>query len=110
MSLRDRIDSLRDRIAAVQRIHFPSLDGLSCDCLAPLPGGDLDGEPFRLHLADVVIRELDMGSPCITTGCRMRQIARRHAKLSSQLTDDDYDEQYDHPDYTPSWVRRSDDE
>lgn len=53
-------DDLHTRIAAVQRQHFPSINGLECDCLFPLPGGDLDDEPFRLHLADAVIRQLGL--------------------------------------------------
>lgn len=31
-------------------------------------------------MADAVIRELEMAIPCTTNGCRMRQIARRHAE------------------------------
>ena len=102
MTLPDRTDSLRDRIAAAIK---------ACD-----EGFQSPPDPFSAifpsydDLADAVIAELDLAIPCAATGCRMRQIARRHAKLSSQLTDDDYDEQYDHPDYTPSWVRRSNDE
>jgi hypothetical protein len=50
-------DSLRIRIA---------------DALRTMTG-DLTYEA----MADAVIRELDMGIPCATDGCRMRQIARR---------------------------------
>jgi hypothetical protein len=34
---------------------------------------------------DAIIKELDMGIPCATTGCRMRQIARRHDELSRKV-------------------------
>lgn len=40
-----------------------------------------------VNAADKVIRELDLGIPCAATGCRMRQIARRHADKSEGLTD-----------------------
>jgi hypothetical protein len=42
-----------------------------------------------LRLADAVIAELDLGIPCATDGCRMRQIARRHAESSSRLSVDE---------------------
>ena len=58
-------------------IHEWHSDGTGegqCDC---------DGRWFKnkrlydLHLADAVIAALDLGIPCATTGCRMRQLARR---------------------------------
>lgn len=51
---------LREHISAVQCVHFPTPDGLLCDCGQVLPGGDIDDEPMRLHLADVVIRDLGL--------------------------------------------------
>jgi hypothetical protein len=42
-----------------------------------------------LMLADAVIRELNLGIPCATDGCRMRKIAMRSAeKLGITEVDD----------------------
>jgi hypothetical protein len=42
-----------------------------------------------IRLADAVIRELDLGIPCATDGCRMRKIAIRSAeKLGITEVDD----------------------
>lgn len=49
------------------------------DNLSPRLWADAD------DIADVVIRALDLANPCAATGCRMRQIARRHAEASSKL-------------------------
>jgi hypothetical protein len=48
-------------------------------------GEQFDENGKQAHLADVLVAELDMGIPCATTGCRMRQIARRHAEGGSGL-------------------------
>lgn len=65
-------DNLRDRIAAA--IANTSAE-IANENYGVLPD-PLDCRP----LADAVIRELDLGIPCATTGCRMRQIARRGAE------------------------------
>jgi hypothetical protein len=72
------MSDLRERIAAVlygnlrrqQRIDRPDrfLDWIDTS-----------------ELADAVIEALDLANPCATTGCQMRQIARRHAEASSEL-------------------------
>lgn len=74
---------LRTRIAELQRAHMPIdyAGGIDCTCgdnFHPDHGGIDVAEPlWAAHVADAVIRELDLGIPCATTGCRMRQIARR---------------------------------
>ena len=91
----NRTDSLRDRIAGLQRFHIPVdyAGYIECSCgteCKPDHGGiDVAEQMWGEHVADAVIAELDMGSPCITTGCRMRQIARRHAEANSRLEIDD---------------------
>lgn len=74
------MSDLRGRVAAVLQSSWP----------APWHGSDRQRQQVD-DLADVVIEALDMGIPCAATGCRMRQIARRHAEASSGLerpTDD----------------------
>lgn len=66
---------LRTRIAAAMRAEVET-NGLD----SPVE----DWIPF---LADAVIAELDLAIPCAANGCRMRQIARRHAEASGYLTD-----------------------
>jgi hypothetical protein len=63
-------DSLRDRIAAVL---LPSANYCQQSMTRPCD----DCMEYARKKADAVIRELDMGIPCATDGCRMRQIARR---------------------------------
>ena len=64
-------DSLRDRITMVLAQH-------------------LANERYCLKdTVDAIVKELDLGIPCATTGCRMRQIARRHAEASSKLSEDE---------------------
>lgn len=62
-------NAMRDRIAATLKSRWP----------APWFGGDRQHQQI-LDLADAVIAELDLGTPCAATGCRLRQIARRHAE------------------------------
>ena len=69
-----------------------SVDGSLRARIAAVASGELCRQqhaidPYRVWqwfdmgtLADAIIKELDMGIPCATTGCRMRQIARRHAE------------------------------
>jgi len=75
--------ALRDRVAAVL---FSRLG-------RDLGYGDAtwDGIDRAAFLADAdaVIAELDLGIPCVNTGCRMRQIARKHAEASNGLEADD---------------------
>ena len=44
-----------------------------------------DASDWSMSLAVAALTELDLGIPCAATGCRMRQIARRHADASSRL-------------------------
>lgn len=71
-------DSLRDRIAAVLKARWP----------APWFGGESQSQQVT-DLVDALLVELDLGIPCARTGCKMRLIARRHAK-ASELSDDDH--------------------
>ena len=61
-------DNLRDRIAAVLKT--------ASERRGIYRIADFD-YPF---LADAVIEALDLGIPCASDGCRMRQIARRSAE------------------------------
>jgi hypothetical protein len=63
MSREEQI-GLRDRIAQAIRAGIYRA------------GDDATDEQTWLACADAVIAELDMGIPCVSTGCRMRQIAR----------------------------------
>lgn len=63
------MDNLRDRITMVLAQH-------------------LANERLK-DTVDAIVKELDLGIPCATTGCRMRQIARRHAEASSKLSEDE---------------------
>jgi len=40
----------------------------------------------NLHddMADAVMKELDLGNPCVTDGCRMRRIAREGFKYGER--------------------------
>lgn len=38
-----------------------------------------------MDYANAVLAELDLGIPCVTSGCRMRHIAQRHAGSNSDL-------------------------
>lgn len=64
-------DDLRTRIAAAL-LGDHCVQGMTATCD--------DCRAHALRQADAVIRELDMGIPCATDGCRMRQIARRSAE------------------------------
>jgi hypothetical protein len=75
------MSDLRTRIAALLYTRFTHALGY-----ADAPWDSVDHEPW-LEDADAVIAELDMGNPCATTGCRMRYIARRHAEMSSKLSE-----------------------
>lgn len=79
----DKANDLRNRIAAA--LYNSAMSRLSW----PRSWGDLHPVVQQIWLddADLVIRELDMGIPCATNGCRIRQIARRHANASGGLTD-----------------------
>ena len=74
--------ALRDRIAATILDYHDEWGCGLCQC-----GHYHEGTAE--HLADAVIEELDLGIPCATTGCRMRQIARHAAAASSKLADDE---------------------
>lgn len=69
-------NAMRDQIAATLKSLWP----------APWFGGDRQHQQI-LDLANAIVAELDLGTPCAATGCRMRQIARRHAESSSDLSD-----------------------
>lgn len=67
-------------------------DTLRTRIIAAIAKADQDwcsDNPLHEDMADAVIRELDLGIPCVTTGCRMRQIARRHSEASSRLEQPD---------------------
>lgn len=78
-------NSLRTRIAAVDEQHSQLIatlmDGWKCSCGVKFAKAlqMVVMREWRLHKADAVIESLDLGIPCATTGCRMRQIARRGA-------------------------------
>jgi hypothetical protein len=61
--------------------------------VAALERADKEPQPFDQgpvgyeYLADAVIRELDLGIPCATDGCRMRKIARRSAEKLGLVDD-----------------------
>ncbi len=55
--------------------------------LHPVPPFDEQPDEVRaawLADADAVIEALDLANPCAATGCRMRQIARRHADMAGK--------------------------
>jgi len=69
-------DSVRERIANAIRAGIYRA------------GDDATDDQTWIECADAVIAELGLASPCATNGCRMRQIARRHAQASSGLESD----------------------
>lgn len=88
-------DDIRTRIAAVLRLHQwratvrTSDNDPVLDCCCGIAfGGALDCQrgafdSYREHVADAVIRELNLAIPCATTGCRMRQITRAASDLGA---------------------------
>ena len=70
-------DPLHDKIAATLKSRWP----------APWFGGAGQNKQIA-DLTNALIDALDLGIPCAATGCRMRQIARRHTQASSKLTGD----------------------
>ena len=66
-------DNLRDRIAAVLYGNLRRQQGID------RPDRFLDWIDTS-ELADAVIEALELGIPCASDGCRMRQIARRSAE------------------------------
>jgi len=67
-------NAMRDRIAATLKARWP----------APWFGGEGQNKQIQ-DLTDALLVELDLGIPCHQTGCRMRQIARRHTQGSGEL-------------------------
>ena len=67
---------LRDRIAAAL---LPDLEYASA--YNPVE----DPQVWADRLADAVIAELNIASPCVTRGCLLRLTALRHAQSSSAL-------------------------
>lgn len=76
------VDDLRTKIAAATVGHADYVSGLTRYCTCGQWSGDSTGTriDFSRHLADAVIEALDLGIPCASDGCRMRQIARRSAE------------------------------
>ena len=70
-ALRDRIAAVIDREVDRLRLGFPS------------------GRWEPLDVADAVIAELNIASPCATRGCLLRLTALRHAQSSSALEAND---------------------
>jgi len=68
-------EPLRDRIAAAIRE--------AANVLTPF-----DADPYT-EMADAVIAELNIASPCVTRGCLLRLTALRHAQSSSALEAND---------------------
>lgn len=81
--------NLTERIERVIEDHqwLFEIDQCSCGCEWFVEGGTDDSTCYDNHLARKVIEALDLGTPCAATGCRIRQIACRHAEASGGLTD-----------------------
>lgn len=72
-------DNLRTRIAKATWISHRDRQLAQLGMKPSEYADDLPIPDWAYAIADAVIAELDLGIPCASTGCRMRQIARRGA-------------------------------
>jgi hypothetical protein len=76
---RDHIDQIKTEMSREVLRDPPTMSDLHAKITMVL-AQHLANERYCLKdTVDAIIKELDMGIPCATTGCRMRQIARRHS-------------------------------